>query len=230
MSRGRTRILVVEDDASTSEVMAASLGKEGYDAVVEANGARALERWRDDGDFDLVILDIVLPGMDGLTICRTIRETSEVPILMLTGKVDTSSVVAGLEMGADDYMRKPFDLIELKARVRSLLRRTHAADEDGSLTVGALVIDVQAGRVSRSGSEISLSATELKLLVELARAAGKVLSRRTLLARVWDYDYLGDSRLVDMAVKRLRAKIEDDPAAPRLITTVRGLGYRLDAV
>lgn len=225
----RVRILIVDDDPSTTESMAASLQREGYDPVVEHDGARALELWREDPDFALVVLDLILPGLDGLAICRAIRQESEVPILMLTGKVDPTSVVVGLELGADDYVRKPFDLVELKARIRALLRRTRSADDMEKLVLGPLTVDVAAGRVTKAGNEVRLSATEFKLLLELVKSAGKVLSRDTLLRTVWDYDYLGDSRLVDMAIKRLRNKIEDDPANPVWIATVRGLGYRFDA-
>lgn len=225
----RVRILIVEDDPSTTEPMVASLQREGYDPVVEHDGARALDLWRDDPDFALVILDLILPGVDGLDICRAIRQDSEVPILMLTGKVDPTSVVVGLELGADDYVRKPFDLVELKARIRALLRRSRGPEDTEKLVVGPLTVDVAAGRVTKAGQEVRLSATEFKLLLELVKSAGKVLSRDRLLRSVWDYDYLGDSRLVDMAIKRLRNKIEDDPAKPSCIATVRGLGYRFEA-
>ncbi len=225
----RSRLLIVEDDVLTGDTMVASLRKEGYEAIIESDGGRALELWRNDPHFDLVILDIVLPGLNGLEICRAIREKSVVPILMLTGKIDATSAVVGLEVGADDYVRKPFDLIELKARIRALLRRTHVPEGAEIIEVGSLVVDVGAGRVTKEGNDVALSATELKLLLEFVTSPGKVLDRQVLLRRVWDYDYLGDSRLVDMAIKRLRDKIEDDPANPVLIATVRGLGYRFEA-
>lgn len=227
--QSRLRILIVEDDASTGETMVASLRKEGYECILESDGAKALELWRSDPHFDLVILDLVLPALDGLSICRAIRDSSEVPILMLTGKVDPTSVVVGLEVGADDYVRKPFDLVELKARIRALLRRARVKKGDDVIELGSLSVDVAGGRVTKDGSEIPLSAMEFKLLLEFVTSPGKVLNRETLLRRVWDYDYLGDSRLVDMAIKRLRDKVEDDPASPRLIATVRGLGYRFEA-
>ncbi len=223
------RILIVEDDAATAEAMAASLRKEGFETLVEGDGARALEVWREHPDIELVILDMILPGLDGLGICRQIRETSDVPILMLTGQVDPANVVVALELGADDYVRKPFDLIELKARIRALLRRSRVAEEEEQIVVGSLVVDPSGGRVTKGGEEVSLSATEFKLLLELVKSRGKVLSRDMLLRTVWNHDYLGDSRLVDMAIKRLREKIEDDPAAPVRISTVRGLGYRFEA-
>lgn len=227
--QSRLRILIVEDDASTGETMVASLRKEGYECILESDGAKALELWRSDPHFDLVILDLVLPALDGLSICRAIRDSSEVPILMLTGKVDPTSVVVGLEVGADDYVRKPFDLVELKARIRALLRRARVKKGDDVIELGSLSVDVAGGRVTKDGSEIPLSDMEFKLLLEFVTSPGKVLNRETLLRRVWDYDYLGDSRLVDMAIKRLRDKVEDDPASPRLIATVRGLGYRFEA-
>lgn len=225
----QTRIFIVEDDTATAEAMVASLRKDGYDPVVENDGARALEVWRDHPDFELVILDMILPGLDGLAICRAIRETSEVPILVLTGQVDPANVVVALELGADDYVRKPFDLIELKARIRALLRRSRVAEAKELIVIGSLTVDAAAGRVSKNDAEVPLSATEFKLLLELVKSPGKVLSRDRLLRSVWDYDYLGDSRLVDMAIKRLRDKIEDDPAHPLRISTVRGLGYRFEA-
>lgn len=223
------RVLIVEDDAATAETIAASLRKDGYDLVVESAGDRALEVWRGKPEFELVILDMILPGLNGLEVCRHIRETSEVPILMLTGQVDPANVVVALELGADDYVRKPFDLIELKARIRALLRRSRLADAQELIVAGPLSVDATAARVLKDGEEVSLSATEFKLLLELVKSPGKVLSRDKLLRSVWEYDYLGDSRLVDMAIKRLRDKIEDDPAAPARITTVRGLGYRFEA-
>lgn len=225
----RARILIVEDDPSVGEVMVASLAKEGYETILETDGAGALKRWQDDGDFALVVLDVVLPSLDGLSVCRAIRETSDVPIMMLTGKVDAGSVVIGLEVGADDYVRKPFDLIELKARVRALLRRTGGNGQERTIQLGELMIDAAGGRVTKSGRPISLSAMEFKLLLEFAKSPGRVMTRDALLRRVWDYDYLGDSRLVDMAIKRLRDKIEDDPTKPVWISTVRGLGYRFEA-
>lgn len=223
------RLLVVEDDVATAEIMAASLRREGYDIVHHADGARALELWREDKAFDLALLDLSLPGLSGLDLCAAIRADSGIPIIILTGRIEPHDVVIGLEVGADDYVRKPFDLTELKARIRALLRRVNQLGDEEVIEIAPLVIDISGGRVTKEGRELELSGTEIKLLFELAKAPNKVLSRMTLLSRVWGYDYLGDSRLVDMAIKRLRDKIEDDPTHPVLVVTVRGLGYRLNA-
>jgi two-component system response regulator MtrA len=173
------------------------------------------------------VLDVMLPGIDGLQVCREIRRTSQVPILMLTARTDTIDVVVGLECGADDYLKKPFDLAELTARVRALLRRATTVPDESPLSVGDLVIDPARYTVHKAGREVALTATEFRLLLELARRPGQVFTRDILLDRVWSYPYLGDSRLVDVAVQRLRAKIEDDSANPGLIRTVRGAGYKL---
>jgi two-component system, OmpR family, response regulator MtrA len=223
----RERVLLVEDDASIREVT--SLGLEGAGMRVEAaaDGREALERFR-GGRCDLVVLDVMLPELDGLEVCREIRKTSRVPILMLSARTDTLDVVVGLELGADDYVTKPFEMAELVARSRALLRRTHDPPIDEIIRIGELDIDPDAFRVSRNGDELSLTATEFRLLLELARRPGQVFTRELLLERVWGYDYLGDSRLVDIAVQRLRAKVEAQPGSPSLITTVRGVGYRLE--
>ncbi|MBI3752007.1 MAG: response regulator transcription factor [Chloroflexi bacterium] len=231
------RILLVEDDASIREIVALGLRAIGFDVVTAADGTSGLERWQ-ASDPDLVLLDVMLPGLDGLAVCREIRRTSTVPIVMLTARGDTVDVVRGLEAGADDYVRKPFEMPELVARVRAAVRRGTssspsaeaglgpAAARGGRLTLGPLVIDLDGRTVRRDETEIALTRTELDLLAELAARPGQVLSRELLLDRVWGYDYLGDSRLVDVAVGRLRAKVEDDPARPRLIVTVRGSGYK----
>jgi two-component system response regulator MtrA len=220
------RILLVEDDPSIREVTAIGLRNGGFDVVTASDGPEGLARFR-GASFDLVLLDVMLPGMDGLELCRTIRRTSTVPVVMLTARGDTVDVVLGLEAGADDYVRKPFEVPELLARVRAALRRSGRSSADtATLRLGPLVIDVAGRTVERDGREIGLTRTEFDLLVELVRHHGQVLTRDVLLDRIWGYDYLGDSRLVDVAIQRLRAKIEVDPAEPQLVLTVRGAGYK----
>jgi two-component system response regulator MtrA len=220
------RILLVEDDPSIREVTAIGLGAAGFAVTTAEDGVVALDRFRAE-PFDLVLLDVMLPRLDGYEVCRQIRRTSTVPVVMLTARADTMDVVVGLEAGADDYVRKPFEVPELIARVRSALRRAGTgADDTAQLRLGPLEIDIAGRAVRRDGTDIPLTRTEFDLLVELARHAGQVLSRDTLLDRVWGYDYLGDSRLVDVAIQRLRSKVETDPAAPTLIQTVRGAGYK----
>ncbi|WP_446209900.1 response regulator [Micromonospora sp. IBSANI012] len=220
------RVLLVEDDASIREVTALGLRRAGFRVSTAVDGRAALAAWRAQ-PVDLVVLDVMLPGLDGLEVCREIRRTSSVPILMLTARTDTIDVVVGLECGADDYLRKPFDLPELVARVRAGLRRASAVVEETILTVGGLEIDPNRFVVRKAGRELTLTATEFRLLLELARRPGQVFTRELLLDRVWNHSHLGDSRLVDVAVQRLRAKVEDDPAEPRLVRTVRGVGYKL---
>ncbi|WP_433318977.1 response regulator [Micromonospora sp. CA-269861] len=220
------RVLVVEDDFSIREVTALGLRRAGFRVDTAVDGRHALAAFRAH-PVDLIVLDIMLPGLDGLEVCREIRRTSQVPILMLTARTDTIDVVVGLECGADDYLRKPFDLPELVARVRSVLRRVSVPAPSGVIEVDGLEIDPGAFVVRRHGQEVTLTSTEFRLLLELARRPGQVFTRELLLDLVWNHDFLGDSRLVDVAVQRLRAKIEDDPAQPRLIRTVRGAGYKL---
>ncbi|MEU4782828.1 response regulator transcription factor [Micromonospora sp. NPDC023633] len=220
------RVLVVEDDASIREVTALGLRRAGFRVDTARDGREGLAAWRARPP-DLIVLDVMLPGLDGFEVCREIRRTSGVPILMLTARTDTVDVVVGLECGADDYLRKPFDLPELVARVRSVLRRASAPVVTTLIEIGGLEIDPGSVLVRKDGRDLALTATEFRLLLELARRPGQVFTRELLLDRVWQHGFLGDSRLVDVAVQRLRAKVEDDPAHPRLVLTVRGAGYKL---
>jgi two-component system response regulator MtrA len=219
------RVLLVEDDASLRETTTLLLERSGMVVTAESDGKAAVDRFHSES-FDLLVLDIMLPSMDGLEICRTVRKESQVPIVMLTARAETSDLVAGLELGADDYVTKPFDGPELTARTRAVLRRAGNEPHATKLQAGNLLVDPAAFRATKDGQLLELSATEFKLLVELMRHPDQVLTREVLLRRVWEYDYMGDSRMVDMAVKRLRAKIEDEPANPQFISTVRGIGYR----
>ena len=221
-------MLLVEDDPSIREVAALGLSRAGFQVTTAGDGREGLVRARHD-PFDVVVLDVMLPSLDGFEVCRELRRQSQVPIVMLTARSDTVDVVTGLELGADDYVTKPFELPELVARVRAVLRRSRASEPtEPTIRAGDLEIDPAGFAVRKDGMALALTATEFRLLLELARHPGMVLSRDVLLARVWNYDYLGDSRLVDVAVQRLRAKIESDPALPRLIATVRGVGYRFE--
>lgn len=225
------KVLLVEDDERIRTSMRLSLEDEGYEVEEADTGEEAVEihaRALGDRPFDLIVVDIMLPGMDGFECCRELRKVSSVPIIMVTARTDTHDVVAGLEAGADDYVTKPFEPKELAARIRALLRRARTG-ETGlvALDFGDLEILPEAGVVRRAGEEVHLTRTEFLLLCELAANSGKVLSREQLLERVWSYDYFGDGRLVDVHVRRLRTKIEIDPSDPRHVLTVRGLGYKL---
>ena len=222
------RLLLVEDDASIREVAKLGLTQAGFHVTTAPDGREGLLHFR-QAPFDLVILDVMLPLLDGYEVCRQIRAESRVPIIMLSAKSDTVDVVVGLELGADDYVTKPFEMAELVARARAAVRRATTVEEESVIARGDLEIDPGAFVARRRGEELGLSATEFRLLFELARRPGQVFTRELLLQRVWNYDYLGDSRLVDVAVQRLRAKVEDDPKEPHTIKTVRGVGYRFDA-
>lgn len=223
-----TRILTVEDDGRIRQAVKLALEDEGWEVDEAETGEVALERFTAQAS-DVVLIDIMLPGVDGFEVCRQIRRVSDVPVIMVTARNDTHDIVAGLEAGADDYLTKPFAPKELSARIRALLRRARAS-EHGSLeriVVGDLEISPDEGLVFKAGEELHLTKTEFKLLVELASQPGKVFSREILLERVWGYDYFGDGRLVDVHVRRLRTKVESDPSSPRYVVTSRGLGYKL---
>ncbi|MCB0961710.1 MAG: response regulator transcription factor [Acidimicrobiales bacterium] len=222
-----TRILSVEDDERIRTSVRLALEDEGWTVDEAENGEEALARFA-QAPTDVVLIDIMLPDIDGFEVCRAIRRTSDVPIVMVTARDDTHDVVAGLEAGADDYLTKPFAPKELSARIRALLRRTRTENHAGpTLRFGDLEVIPDQGVVRRGGEEVHLTKTEFKLLVELASSPGKVFSRETLLDSVWGYDYFADGRLVDVHVRRLRTKVETDPANPRHVVTVRGLGYKL---
>ncbi len=219
-------ILLVEDDASVREAVAMALEGDGHKVTTAVSGDEALARWRSSRP-DLIVLDVMLPGTHGIEVCRAIRRHDQVPIIMLTARADPIDVVLGLESGADDYVTKPFETRVLLARVKAVLRRGAHDAEDRVIRHGDVVIDPQGMVVTKGGDEVSLTATEFRLLLELARRPGQVFTRPLLLERVWEQSYLGDSRLVDVCVQRVRAKVEDDPSHPGLIQTVRGVGYKL---
>ena len=221
-----SRILIVEDDERIRSSMRLALEDEGYSVEDTGSGEDAVARFSAE-PFELVLIDLMLPGIDGFEACRTLRHQSTVPIIMVTARSDTHDVVAGLEAGADDYVTKPFVAKELAARIRALLRRSRADEGSAVLSFGDVEIEPDAGVVRRDGQEIHCTRTEFRLLCELADHPGKVLSREHLLEQVWGYDYFGDGRLVDVHVRRLRTKVEPDPATPRFILTVRGMGYKL---
>jgi DNA-binding response OmpR family regulator len=222
------RLLLIEDDAQVRSALALVLADEGWIVDEAVDGEDGLQKISDAPDYDAVLLDLRLPGVDGFEVCRRIRRTSDVPIIMVTAMQDSHDVVAGLEAGADDYVTKPLSAKVLVARLRALLRRAGSRDgaEARAIVDDELEIQLDTATVLRNGRRVDLTRTELKLLAELARARGGVLSREELLDRVWGYDYFGDSRLVDVHIRRLRAKVEAEPAAPRHVITVRGMGYR----
>jgi DNA-binding response OmpR family regulator len=224
-----TRILTVEDDERIRTAVKLALEDEGWTVEEAESGELAIEAFQRQ-PADVVLIDIMLPGVDGFEVCRTIRRTSDVPIVMVTARADTHDVVAGLEAGADDYLTKPFAPKELSARIRALLRRVRPSSPGhAKLTFGDLEIIPDEGKVLLAGQDAQLTKTEFRLLCELAQNPGRVFSREMLLDKVWGYDYFGDGRLVDVHIRRLRTKVEGDPANPRHVVTVRGLGYRLQS-
>jgi two-component system response regulator RegX3 len=225
-----TRVLVVEDEESYSDALAYVLRKEGFEVSIADTGPAALEEFERAGA-DIVLLDLMLPGLPGTEVCRRIRATSNVPVIMVSAKDDEVDKVVGLELGADDYVTKPYSPRELVARIRAVLRRGTSSDADlapATLEAGPVRMDVERHVVSVRGSEVSLPLKEFELLEMLLRNPGRVLTRSQLINRVWGSDYVGDTKTLDVHVKRLRAKIEDDPGAPVHLVTVRGLGYKLD--
>ncbi len=227
MGQVGTRILTVEDDERIRTAVKLALEDEGWEVAEASNGEDALQLFTQE-PADVVLIDIMLPGIDGFEVCRSVRRTSDVPIIMVTARADTHDVVAGLEAGADDYLTKPFAPKELSARIRALLRRVRTSDPAAShLAFGDLEIIPDEGVVRKAGEEVHLTKTEFRLLVELATTPGRVFSREVLLERVWGYGYFGDGRLVDVHIRRLRTKIESDAAQPQHVVTVRGLGYKL---
>lgn len=223
----QAHILIVEDDEGVRRGLGLALGDEGYDVVLTENATDALTAFESITP-DLVLIDVMLPGRNGLDLCRTIRQMSMVPVIMVTARDDSHDVVAGLEAGADDYVTKPFVFKELTARIRALLRRIRVQEPGESVTMrfGDLEIARDEGRVSKSGRSIALTRIEFELLCELASSPRRVFSRDQLLSNVWGYDYFGDGRVVDAHIRRLRKKIENEPSEPSFVITVRGLGYK----
>ncbi|WP_184537982.1 response regulator transcription factor [Streptosporangium becharense] len=226
-----TRVLVVEDEESFSDALSYMLRKEGFEVAVAATGPEALETF-DRSGADLVLLDLMLPGLPGTEVCRSLRQRSNVPVIMLTAKDSEIDKVVGLELGADDYVTKPFSSRELVARIRAVLRRQGDVEEPESavLAAGPVRMDVDRHTVAVRGEAVQLPLKEFELLEVLLRNAGRVLTRGQLIDRVWGADYVGDTKTLDVHVKRLRAKVESDPSNPRCILTVRGLGYKFDPV
>ncbi|MFC8924103.1 response regulator transcription factor [Cellulosimicrobium sp. NPDC057127] len=226
-----TRILVVEDEESYRDPLTYQLRREGFDVVEAATGTEALEHFDSTGA-DIVLLDLMLPGLSGTEVCRELRQRGDVPVIMLTAKDSEIDKVVGLELGADDYVTKPYSFRELLARVRAVLRRkggeSHGeAEEDGTLEVGPVRMDVERHTVTVDGADVAFPLKEFELLELLLRNAGRVLTRGQLIDRVWGTDYVGDTKTLDVHVKRIRSKIEPEPATPRYLLTVRGLGYKI---
>jgi two-component system response regulator RegX3 len=225
-----TKILIVEDESSFSEALSFLLGKEGYEVAVAATGTDAIKQFSENGA-DLILLDLMIPEISGVEVCKSIRTTSQVPIIMLTAKDSEIDKVVGLELGADDYVTKPYSSRELIARIKAVLRRGSSEDvapENGILTVAGIRLDVGKHQVTVNGTLISLPLKEFELLEFLMRNSGRVLTRTQLIDRIWGGDYYGDTKTLDVHIKRLRSKVEADPANPVLIQTIRGLGYKLE--
>jgi two-component system response regulator RegX3 len=225
-----TKVLVVEDEASYSEALSYVLRKEGFDVAIAETGPDALTEFERNGA-DIVLLDLMLPGLSGTEVCRAIRQTSSVPIIMVSAKDTEVDKVVGLELGADDYVTKPYSPRELVARIRAVLRRgttTDDVEESGSIEVGRVRMDVDRHLVTVDGVQAKFPLKEFELLEFFLRNPGRVLTRGQLIDRVWGADYVGDTKTLDVHVKRIRAKIEQDPAQPTVLTTVRGLGYKYD--
>ncbi|QYJ02706.1 response regulator transcription factor [Nocardioides panacisoli] len=225
-----TRVLVVEDEESYSEALAYMLRKEGFEVAIAADGNTALEEFERNGA-DIVLLDLMLPGIPGTEVCRTIRQTSSVPVIMVSAKDDEVDKVVGLELGADDYVTKPYSPRELTARIRAVMRRGQSETEydvDDVLEAGPVRMDVERHVVTVDGSEQRLPLKEFELLEMFLRNPGRVLTRGQLIDRVWGSDYVGDTKTLDVHVKRLRAKLEPTPSDPKFLVTVRGLGYKMD--
>ncbi|QIX25651.1 response regulator transcription factor [Nocardioides sp. JQ2195] len=223
-----TRVLVVEDEESYSDALAYMLRKEGFEVAIANTGPDALAEF-DRAGADIVLLDLMLPGLPGTEVCRQIRQTSTVPVIMVSAKDDEVDKVVGLELGADDYVTKPYSPRELVARIRAVLRRGQEPDlAPATLEAGPVRMDVERHVVTVGGEEQRLPLKEFELLEMFLRNPGRVLTRGQLIDRVWGSDYVGDTKTLDVHVKRLRAKLEDDPGEPKLLVTVRGLGYKLD--
>jgi two-component system response regulator RegX3 len=226
-----TRILLVEDEAALSDPLAFLLRREGYDVTIADTGNGALDAFDRDGA-DLVLLDLMLPGMPGTEVCRELRARSAVPVIMLTAKDSEIDIVVGLELGADDYVTKPYSSRELIARIRAVLRRRTEDEsdaDDGILSAGTVRMDVERHAVTVEGREIPMPLKEFELLELLLRNAGRVLTRGQLIDRVWGSDYFGDTKTLDVHIKRIRSRIERNPSDPSMLVTVRGLGYRFES-
>ncbi|MFC0599911.1 response regulator transcription factor [Streptomyces palmae] len=224
-----TRVLVVEDEESFSDALSYMLRKEGFEVAIATTGPEGLDEFERNGA-DLVLLDLMLPGLPGTEVCRQLRSRSNVPVIMVTAKDSEIDKVVGLEIGADDYVTKPFSSRELVARIRAVLRRRGVPEEvaPAALEAGPVRMDVDRHVVTVGGGKVDLPLKEFDLLEMLLRNAGRVLTRMQLIDRVWGADYVGDTKTLDVHVKRLRAKIEPDPGAPRYLVTVRGLGYKFE--